>query len=152
MAGLNHDFFLLNRAEHPFAAYGDFAGSSGTVQIHDDLIHYMFDSLRWIPSLNPARKRRGSGLNIHGPTIITDAGAPIARRVLQSWERLFSSSPPMLHLTGGWCQTLGSPGTGHYRKLRVRRDDVISRLRGLVSLCRRVERGGGERYLLHIGI
>ncbi|MGK3967670.1 hypothetical protein WMF38_26295 [Sorangium sp. So ce118] len=102
--------------------------------------------------MNPARKRRGFGLNLHGPTIITDAGAPIARRIFESWERLFSSSPPMLRLTGGWCEIAGSPGTGRYLKLRVRRDDAITRLRGLASLCRRVERGGGQRYLLHMGI
>ncbi|HTN87838.1 MAG TPA: hypothetical protein VL242_29355 [Sorangium sp.] len=152
MAGLDHDFFLLDRAEHPFTAYGDFAGSSGAIQIHDDLVQYMTDALRWIPSLNPARKRRGFGLNIHGPTIITDAGAPIARRIFESWERLFSSSPPMLRLTGAWCETVGSPGTGRYLKLTYRRDDAVTRLRGLASLCRRVERGGGQRYLLHMGI
>ncbi|MGK4001159.1 hypothetical protein WMF31_00940 [Sorangium sp. So ce1036] len=152
MAELEHDFFLLDRAEHPIAEYRDFAGRPGEIQIHDDLLRYIIDTLEWIPSLNPARKRRGSGLNLYGPMVITNVGAATTRRIFQSWVRLFSCSPPVLRLYGPWSEVVGKAGTGRRLTRRYRRDDVISRLRSLVLLCRRIERGGSKLYLLHMGI
>jgi hypothetical protein len=54
MAGLNHSFFLVRTDEFPPTAFGHFVPLHGEVEIHDDLLRYMGDTLAWIPAHNPA--------------------------------------------------------------------------------------------------
>jgi hypothetical protein len=56
MAGLNHDFLLLSRKEHPFENWRNFYHHPDALLIHDNVIGYMADSLNWIPTYNPAKR------------------------------------------------------------------------------------------------
>ena len=89
MPGLNHDFFLLSRAEHPFTDYTRFINDPSAVLLHDDLVSYMVDTLEWIPSFNPTRGEPWNGLCRWGPTVIHTAGATQAARIFSAWANLF---------------------------------------------------------------
>jgi hypothetical protein len=55
------------------------------VDIHDDLIQYINDSLQWIPTINPSIPESGYGLNIHGITLIDEHGAVLMGNIF-NWE------------------------------------------------------------------
>ncbi len=123
------------------------------VELHDNLLHYMGDSLAWIPSLNPSRNTEQTGLDYWGITIIGRPGARIACNVFTSWANLFSLSPPVLKLTGFY--QLGSNDTsegGAYERLQFSRDETVTVLRAIASMCQRVADGDGSEHVLHLGI
>ena len=150
---LNHDFILVDRTTHPSADYALFINHPSLVHIHDDLMRYMVDSLRWIPTLNPAKKDEcGLGINFYGPTAIVAEGAVIAERIFRAWAELFQCSPEKLFLTGAWCSIEGKPNSGHYEKLWFERNQVVSALIQIADYCAQTTSSNGERYLLHFGI
>jgi len=76
---LDHDFWLVREGERTYADYSDLLGRrDAPVHLHDEfLIGYLWDTLSWIPTLNP-RKGDASipmqGLNRWGETIINHRG------------------------------------------------------------------------------
>jgi len=81
MSGLNHDFMLLSRKEHPIEEWQRFHHNPDAVKIHDDALRYMGDTLKWIPTYIPATKRTFQGLCWYGPTIILEPGAEVAAKI-----------------------------------------------------------------------
>lgn len=152
MAGLNHDFFLVRSAEFAPRDFGHFTTLPGEVQLHDDILRYLGDSLAWIPTHNPARDEPGMGLCMYGPTVIFAEGARVAAAVFSTWARLFSFGPRSLDLTGAYGWQGDDPSSGHYERIRVERDVLCERLGHLVRLTEQVAAGTGELYLLHYGI
>ncbi len=45
MSGLDHEFVLVAAAEHSPAEYLEFLHHVSAIRIHDDLLHYLGDSL-----------------------------------------------------------------------------------------------------------
>lgn len=153
MAGLNHDFFLLSRTEHPVTDYSRFINDPRAVVLHDDLIDYLYDTLHWIPSFNPARGEPTTGLCRCGVTVIQTEGASQAAQVFSSWADLFSVGPKSLRLTGGWTWIEGQPDTeGEYARLVFDGPETIGSLRRLAAYARQVAESDGDLYILHIGI
>ena len=149
---LDHDFFILDTAEHSPADYLRFAGRVAEARLHDDLLWYMGDTLRWVPTVNPARDEPGFGLNVYGPTVLRADGAAKAERVLQCWADLFQLGPAELVLTGSWCEVDGETDSGRYEKLRLDRDETVEAVLAVASLCGRAARSDGARFVLHCGI
>ena len=81
MAGLNHDFMLLASEEHPIENWESCYHNPDAVKIHDDVLEYLADTLKWIPTYNPATKRPFQGLCWHGPTVIRESGALVTAKV-----------------------------------------------------------------------
>jgi hypothetical protein len=153
VAGLFHDFLLLSQAEHPFTAYREFVNDQGAVQLHDELIGYLMDSLKWLPSYNPSREVPTSGLCRWGPTIIHLEGADTAYRIFTAWADLFSAGPPVLNLTGEWTRVHDEPPTDiGYEPLAFDRDETVDRLRLVARYASSVVGSGGDLYILHIGV
>jgi hypothetical protein len=155
MSGLNHAFWLVRTADHPPAQYRHFVRLPGEVEIHDDLLRYMGDTLHWIPAHNPARRGEPClGLCMWGVTSIHPDGARAAGKVFSSWATLFALGPKELDLTGSYAWIVGDdPRAGAYERLVVDRGDVgCSRLNRLAGLCEQVSSGGEDLYLLHCGI
>lgn len=152
MAGLNHDFFLVRTADFPPARYRHFLTLPGEIEIHDDLLHYMGDTLAWIPSHNPARGEPCTGLCMYGPTSIHAEGARVAMAVFSAWANLFALGPEELDLTGPYVWKGDDPSTGEHARLLIARDDLCARLNRLARYSEQVSSSGGELYLLHIGI
>ena len=121
MGGLNHDFLLLSTQTSPYTDYMKWVNNSQAVQIHDDGIGYIRDSLKWITCHDPAnRMRKHEGLNWYGPTIIKEDGAIVAHKIFDAWARLFSNGPVNVQLTGGYTWT-ESRETGSYSVINVDR-------------------------------
>ena len=152
MSGMNHAFWLVRAADHPPARYRPLLSLPPEVEIHDDLIRYMNDALRWIPAQDPRRGEPCAGLDLYGPTCVHTDGARVARAVFSAWAALYALGPEMLDLTGPSTRTADDPSAGTPERLRLDRDDVCSRLNRLAELCERVSSSGGELYLLHFGI
>ncbi|PAE42782.1 hypothetical protein [Bacillus sp. 7884-1] len=123
-----------------------------SVVIHDDLIQYIFDSLEWIPSKNPALRGTpaGQGLNYHGVTLFDKHSSPTLERVFSSWKDLFKNSPIILELTGEFVYDENDEILGTYEKLVFNRDEVIKLFEKIISMSVKIAKG--DCYLYHCGI
>ena len=152
MAGLNHDFLLLSTREHPYTDYMKWINHRNGIRIHDDVMHYMRDTLNWIACYNPAQKMmKHRGLNFYGPTVIKKDGAVDAEKLFTTWATLFSIGPKRIKLRGGWTEGEGK-GTGGYSEIRVYREEVVDSLRTLAKYSKSVANSSGALFLLHLGI
>lgn len=65
---LQHDFWLLRENEYQYASYQDFCvRDDAPVSLADNLLRYVFDTLLWVPTLNPAKKELPAG---HGKKVV----------------------------------------------------------------------------------
>jgi hypothetical protein len=111
------------------------------VAIHDDLLHYIGDTLRWIPTYDPSKNEDQFGLNFWGITIITSSGAEVSRCVFEGWSSLFAVGPSKLTLTG------------HYEFAEdSAKSEVVKKLNGLGHICEQVLQRPEGAFLLHFGI
>jgi hypothetical protein len=154
MTGLNHDFLLLSTREHPYIDYMKWINHRKATRIHDDVMHYMQDTINWITCYNPAQKmRKHRGLNFYGPTIIKKDGTANAERLFTAWANLFSIGPKTIKLTGayGWYEG-ESKETGSYSVIRLERDEIVDRLRSVADYAKSVANSNDELFILHLGI
>lgn len=155
MAGLMHDFYLMNRSEVDYWGYSKSYNHLQPVSIHDDVMYYLNDSLKWIPCHFPKRSGKlleCNGLNLIGYTIIKDEGAAIAHRVFSSWADLFSHGPSELVLTGLWSSIEGEPESGRYRTIVQDRNKLVSSLRQVSEYALRVSESESRFFILHMGM
>ena len=161
MAGLNHDFLLLDRDVDGEWDLLAFVNDRRALHLHDDVLRYMADTLAWIPTYNPARREQHRGLCWYGPTIIGVDGAETAERVFRGWADLFAAGPSVLMLTGsfGWTvagdpdhPSLAEQQRGAYERLEFDRDSLVALLRQLAGYAAEVRAATGRLYLLHDGI
>lgn len=156
MAGLNHDFFLLSRDKHDYDDYLNFINNPEAILMHDDLISYIADTLKWIPCYLPRGKNKliaFEGLNFYGPTIIKEDGAILAQKIFTLWADLFSIAPKELKLTGDFTWIEGkSVNSGKYNVIKAKRNEVVKSLRQIADFAKEVERSNGELFILHLGI
>jgi len=147
-----HDFVLVATAEHSPADYLQLLHHPNAIHVHDDVLHYIGDSLTWIPSLNPATGKHGHGLNFYGPTAVLVDGAAVAARVFKAWAGVFKLGPSDLVLTGSWTMVEGDPSAGAYERFRSSRDDLVTAFENIAVWCDLVEGSAGARFLMHLGI
>jgi hypothetical protein len=111
------------------------------IQIHDDLLGYMSDTLQWIPTYNPAKSEKCMGLCWYGSTVIKSEGAKIAGQIFRPWAELFSCGSKVLQLTGSWGVEWeeGSPvSEGEYERINVGRDEIVNKMKVLADLADQV--------------
>lgn len=154
MAGLNHDFLLLSTREHQYTDYMGWINHPDAILIHDDLMHYMQDTLAWITCYNPANKMvRHKGLNFYGPTVIKKDGAVEAQKVFTTWATLFATGPKRIKLTGPYGWVAGkSKETGSFSTIKFNRDEIVEKLRTLAKYSKSVANSKGELFILHLGM
>jgi hypothetical protein len=123
-----------------------------SVEIHDDIILYISDTLKWIPSKNPALRGtpRGAGINYHGVTLFDEESAIILGNVFNSWKHLFENSPEVLKLTGKYMTNVDLVDSGHYEKLFLNRNEVLKQFDKIISFANILSKG--SFYLFHCGI
>ncbi|MEC4987985.1 MAG: hypothetical protein SAJ37_04480 [Oscillatoria sp. PMC 1068.18] len=150
---MNHTFFLVKQSETDFRKY---LTAKSDINLHDDLLRYMIDTLYWIPSANFSgwKKKPSQGLSMWGSTIIEGEGLNILFKIMNAWINLFSCSPPKLKLTGPWTEHLDDEGNvegeGYYSTLELDRDEIIKNLEKLADYAQKASNEG--HYILHIGI
>ena len=154
MRGSFHQFVLLSGPPRAWDAKSSaLSGLAGELELPDDCLRYMYDSLLWIPSLNPCKALSPqTGLNLYGQTVITLSGAGIGRRIFRAWAELFRCGPEILQLTGDYEWSEDEPQMGEYQRLRLRRDEIAAVIEGLAGYCQRVEESDDREFILHLGI
>ncbi len=169
MHGPYHDFLLLpegEAAERIYSAFWDtdpeevsdppnyraFRLSNQGISVPDDLIRYLFDTLRWVPTEHPfeasgrwAMPWRGYGLDYFGHTAIRKHGAPVFRRICEAWAALFSQAPRTFELHGSYL-----PDEGRYERLEHHRKELVPLLRKLAGHAERASTG--DFLILHVGL
>jgi hypothetical protein len=154
---LNHEFFLVTHNEYEEMSYdGDYLSSVGLgniISIHDDIIQYINDTLRWVPSINPAMNyEKGLGLNNYGITLFDKEGAEVIFKIAKAWAYLFSNGPSALKLTGnyGWITNDKGIAEGNYELIEVIRDELIESFRKLQLFSEKVI--SDKYFIIHHGI
>jgi hypothetical protein len=160
-----HDFLLLPEGNGGKQIYQEFWNRTNEqpnyrafrlrnhgIRVPDDLVSYMFDTLRWVPSEHPFEELgkwgmpwRGYGLDYHGHTAIRKRGAPVFRQICEAWAALFSQAPRTFELKGAW-----QPDEKEYRRLTYHRREVSPLLQKLAAHAERASTG--EFFILHIGL
>ena len=148
---LIHDFCLLSQEALEAGNYYDVSASFDKVQLHDDIIQYMLDTLLWIPSLNPAKNERQHGLCLFGLTVLDQQGSALASSTFSTWAQLFSLGPEGLFLKGSYTVIEGSESEGHYSYTSEARDDLVNRLQTIADFAEEVTHSQNI-VLLHLGI
>jgi hypothetical protein len=152
MAGLNHEFLIIENGSFSLDRYEELE-EIDRVEIHDDLLNYLSDSISWVSTYNPSKKEETSGLCLYGRTIIPPESVGKFESIMSGWLLILSEAPDIVVLKGGWCWTEGdSPDSGSYEKLSFRKSEVIESLSKIVSYCEAVKASGGTKCLLHLGI
>ncbi|CBN54986.1 MULTISPECIES: hypothetical protein [Kamptonema] len=161
---LDHDFLLLPEGKVNYTDYAKYFRrscdlNSSRLIIDYDLISYLNDTLKWVPTLNPANPKdnlkewQGYGLNLYGPTIINKQGAEVFHHVVWSWAQLFSKAPAKLQLTGSWMSDIDDEGVEsepYYEQLEFDRDMVVNNLITLATYADKT--CSGDFFILHLGI
>ena len=156
MAGLNHDFFLVSCDLNNYGDFSEFYNHPKAVLLHDDLISYMGDTLKWIPCYFPKSRNKlvaCEGLNYDTLTIIKQDGANIARKIFTLWADLFLNSPEDLKLTGnfGWIEG-EDKNSGNYSVIKAIRDEIVKSLKQIADYAKDVESSSEKLFILHLGI
>lgn len=164
---LLHDFVLLNENEFSYDDCCELVGKvSYDVSIHDDLIIYFNDFLKWIPTYNPSLKVRHTGLNYYGVTVIDGDGAKEAFQLFSSLVNILKLSPNVLKLTGAYTfvhpyDDVTDPNenvdrilreTAGYEKIIMQKSEVIRQFETLAGLMQKIIDSDGHLYVLHFGI
>jgi hypothetical protein len=164
---LIHDFILLNKADVPYAEYGNYIKSDNfDVSIPDDLILYFIDYLNWIPTSNPASSSYTTslGLNYYGPTVINLDGEEHAVKVFKAITEIFLCAPDQIHLKGSFSYQLADDnieekgieriieGSAYYEKIVIDRNEITRKFSILAELSQKIIDSNGNLYLLHLGI
>lgn len=116
------------------------------VEVHDDIIQYIFDSLRWIPNSGGSSRDSEYGLYYHGYTNIESNGAAIMRRVFSAWADLFSNAPDQFTIKGTY-----SIDEDKFIRITVDRENVVKVLRKVSNFAELVEKDN-NLYIMHCGI
>jgi len=152
IAGLMHEFIVLSLPSQPFADYSKYSNCVEAVVIHDEIISYISDSLKWFSSYNPAKGMEPQvGLNSNGPTVVTTDGAGRMNAIFDGWASLFDNAPSSFELTGGMCHSGIETSIWEVAKLNVDREDIVRDFRAVARMASIVEKSNDTSYILHYG-
>ena len=155
LSGPYHDFWLLHG--EPRDAAELWGRKDAPVRLSDDLVSYLWDTLQWVPTLNPSHSPhlQGSGLNRWGATAVAGDGARMLAQLARRWAALFELAPgPTIRLTGSFQFQLGDDGQpageGGYVVLLADRDRLVGQLGMLAQMADQASQG--DHFLLHLGV
>ena len=158
MSGLDNHFFLVDRKEADYWEFARFCHNPSGISIHYDLLAYMADTLKWIPSNNPVSARQKgllpqTGLNFYAATVITKSGSKFLSRVFDSWAEVLSLGSVRLELTGPWAWIEGEPAeNGEYSRISFDRNETVSALKAIAAYGKSITEGSDDLYVLHLGV
>ncbi len=121
------------------------------IAIHDDIILYMIDTIKWVIGFNPSKKIFVNGLCYHGVTHFDSNLVKPFKNIIISWRDLFSNAPDDFYLTGNWITIAGSANDGEYEKISVNRCEILAKFNALIQYCEQVE-NDENLILVHDGI
>jgi hypothetical protein len=157
---LNHTFAIIDNQVCPPTAWAEWPkqqkgllslAATNRVELHDDVIRYISDTLIWIPTFNPSTRVEQAGLNVWGITAILRSGATTAAEIFGNWAALFDFGPDVVTLTGSYVLPDATDGNGHYEAITVSKPSTVGALRSLQQMCHQVANSDAI-WLLHEGI
>lgn len=148
---LMHDFAIIDKSLVNNA--GDFIkhDNPNKVAIHDDIISYIMDTLKWVIGFNPYQNSHVYGLCYHGVTCFDNQLITPFKQIIIHWRNLFTNAPNEFTLTGQWITTIGDNDNGEYEKISVNRDELLAQLNALIQYCVQIE-NDENLVLVHRGI
>lgn len=158
---LIHEFILIEKEKYSADYYLSIERDSNgrinmkksnityLVELHDDIIQYISDSLNWIPSINPSTNQNGFGLNHYGMTLFNSNSADIIRNIFSSWARLLENAPQEFEITGNYTWD-SDKSNGSYEKIQIIRNEIVESFKTLSTYAEKLSDNGF--YLLHLGI
>jgi hypothetical protein len=122
-----------------------------SVAFHDDIIQYILDTLKWIPSKNPAYQgnTNGKGINYYGVTLFDKQSSESLKGVFTSWRDLFKNAPGTFELTGSFVWE-DNEQDGVYERSNINLDQVVTQLEKIIFMSDQLAKG--DFYLYHFGI
>ncbi len=157
--GLYHSFFLLesdkylpSRKRETIIDFDEIFENNKCVNIQDDHLRYMNDTLLWIPTYNYWKKEISHGLNLHGETVIQKNGAFVAHKVFTNWSNLFRCGTRTFEITGNYTFIVDNPEQGFYEMLNINRDEFVETLETLAFYCEEVIKSDDQKFIWHFGI
>ena len=147
-----HDFLLLPEKDGDYSDYMDHLHDANSIKLDDDVVLYIGDTLKWIPTINPSNSAEwaGHGLNYYGPTVINRVGAAKAASIFRHWAALLQEGPEKIALTGDFEWTEEPSTDGQYGIVEVDRDSVVKTLQGIAGFADQAN--GGHFFVLHLGV
>jgi len=152
--GPYHDFWVLNKNDYPYDQYAEFEGrKDAPVRIEDDIILYIYDSLKWITPYSET-KIDSNGLNLYGDTILESTGSKQLENVAQAWVQLWNNAPNDFVITGGYQFISDENGNaiddGEYQQILINKQKILQTFNKLIEICRIAS--DENYYILHLGI
>ncbi|GKU82610.1 hypothetical protein [Niallia sp. NCCP-28] len=154
--GLTHEFYLIpdtTELKEFYLNAKKINGIAESIAISDDIITYIYDSLEWIPSKNPATNQSSAkayGFNYYGVTLFDVHSAAALKGVFAGWRDLFQYAPDLITLKGTFIYGEGNNQAGEYEKIIVNRKELLSFFDKIISMADRLAEG--NYYVYHCGI
>ena len=145
MAGLYHDFFIKGVSQDNAQKRKD------TIRLDDDLIGYIYDSLKWVKSYNPSKQESCMGLCLYGVTEIRGDALIQFKNIISVYRNLFEYAPNKIVLTGSYAFEDGEDmDSGRYEKLLYDKKDMLKTLDDFINMCEKAL--SEDKCILHYGI
>lgn len=143
MKYMNHKFKVVDKIEN-MTFFG--VESEGGIKINDNLVQYMLDSFRWIPTHWNKIAAENNGLNYHGATFIVERSDILQmKNIIIGWKNLFelASDKFILH-------TEYDVEERRFVETNMEKNSVVSELDSLIVLCENALKE--EKIIVHFGI
>lgn len=136
---LIHDFFLCDK-EHI-----DYRINHDGIEMDDDLIVYLSDSLEWIDTEWNELDNNKNGLNYFGMTIFRRESLSELVNIIKGWIEVFKNAPARFLLTVGY-----DIDSGLYEKKEFEKVKVLAQMTEVLEMCGRAQ--VSNKVLVHAGI
>ena len=114
------------------------------IEISDNLIQYLEDSLQWIYSKWNGKEMK-SGISYYGFSIIESGEIEKLIKIIEQWKRLFELAPTEFFITGEFL-----PEENKYKKIYIKKEDMLRTLSSWIVLCKTAIKK--DYKILHNGI
>ncbi len=134
--GLNHDFFIVeNNTGYEEAL--DLSKNSYTVQLHDNIIDLIFETVKWIPSIwfdpHTVKEISGMGFEEHSLARFEGDGLKKLVKILKLWVKLFEEATDIISCYTGDFFEEGVGSVPTYD--RFDKADVIKKTNAIIDLA-----------------
>ncbi|MGL4873768.1 MAG: hypothetical protein ACRC30_03840 [Clostridium sp.] len=163
---MHHDFMLVKKSkintnekrEKVFTNYfNNNKENLPCVQIEDDIIIYIYDTLKWIRN-DSEESTQKKGLAYHGLTLIQDDNAEKLKKIIKAWAILFSLGEEEFSLEGAYVFEGMKVHEGEeyftggsYEKILVNKRKLIKDFKKLIEILEIAEKDK-EYCVFHMGI
>jgi len=116
--------------------------------LSDQLIMYLMDTMKWIPSFNLAKSKSDYGINYHGITLFKEEGLKKLYKIINAWIVMFSNASEHIELKGSFM--FNDDNEGYYEKILYEKNDLLILFNSFKNLIKKAI--NLKMFLIHFGI